>query len=165
MNIEIINASVDEKPQMKQMLEFYVYEFSVYEDLDIDENGYFGYSNFNRYWEEPDRFPFVVRSDGKLAGFVFVNKATYIPSNEWAIGEFFIMRKYRRRGIGKQAAFSIFDKYLGKWEVREIEANKEAHQFWIKVISEYTNGQYSEINANDDKWKGPIQSFDNKIKV
>jgi predicted acetyltransferase len=102
--------------------------------------------------------------DGKLAGFVMVNRKTYLTRSEWAISEFFIMRKYRRQGVGKDVAFSIFDQFHGKWEVHEIESNVPSQLFWRKVISEYTHGKYSETNLNDERSKGPIQCFDNKEK-
>jgi len=41
----------------------------------------------------------------------FLNCTKMMPwagfRNEWAIAEFFIMRKYRRQGIGKAAGFYI----------------------------------------------------------
>ncbi len=163
VKIEVSPASIDDKSLIRRMMELYQYDFSEFENSDLDSNGCFGYSYLDHYWKEKDRHPFIVRVDGKLAGFVLVNRHTYLPENEWAIAEFFIMRKYRRQGIGKAAAFCIFDLFRGKWEVQEIEANIPAQRFWRKVIAEYTGGRYREAGLNNDLWKGPVQYFDNGV--
>ena len=67
------------------------------------------------------------------------------------------MKKYRKEGIGKQAAFYLFDLFPGTWEVAELETNLPAQIFWRKVISEYTDNNYLEIRK--DNWHGPIQHF------
>jgi predicted acetyltransferase len=161
MKIEVSPASIDDKSLFQRMMELYQYDLSEFENNDLDSHACFGYSYLDHYWEEKDRHPFIVRVDGKLAGFVLVNKHTYLPGNEWSIAEFFIMRKYRRQGIGKAVAFYIFDQFRGKWEVQEMEANLPAQRCWRKVIAEYTGGHYLEANLNNELWKGPIQYFDN----
>jgi predicted acetyltransferase len=159
MNIEIRPASIDDKPLLQRMMELYQYDFSEFEGNDLDSHGCFGYCYLDLYWVEPDRHPFIVRVDGKLAGFVLVNRYTYMHGGDWTIAEFFIMRKYRRQGIGKRVAFAILDRSPGAWEVQQTETNLPAQAFWRKVISEYTNGNYEETYVRDERWRGPIRSF------
>lgn len=163
MQIEVSSATIDDKPLIRRMMELYQYDFSEFENSDLDSHGCFGYSYLDHYWKEKGRHPFIVRVDGKLAGFVLVNRHTYLPENEWSIAEFFIMRKYRGQGVGKVAAFYIFDLFRGKWEVQEMEANIPAQRFWRKVIAEYTGGLYQETHLKSDLWKGPAQYFDNGV--
>ncbi len=136
MNLEIVAESVEDKPLIQRMIELYQYDFSALENRDLDAHGYFGYSYLDHYWVEQGHYPFIVRVNGKLAGFVLVNQHTCLPGNEWSVAEFFILRRYRRQGIGKQVAGYIFDQFRGKWEVREIEANQDARHFWQGVIGE-----------------------------
>nr|WP_249168765.1 hypothetical protein [Alkaliphilus sp. B6464] len=35
------------------------------------------------------------------------------------ISDFFIMRNYRGKGVGKKVAFSIFDQFRGSWEIKQ----------------------------------------------
>jgi predicted acetyltransferase len=77
------------------------------------------------------------------------------------VAEFFVMRKYRRQGVGEQVATLIFDMFPGKWEIQETTKNLSAQAFWRKVIGRYTGGRFGEIFLNDDRWHGPVQSFDN----
>ena len=122
----------------------------------------FPYLKFlSNYWQEENRHPFFIKVDAKLAGFVLVNKHTYISDDANAISEFFVLKKYRRGGIGSNAAKQIFDMFPGKWEVTQTNQNKDAQESWKKVINEYTNGNYKEVVLDNEKWKGPVQIFSN----
>ncbi len=164
MKIEVTPATLDDKPLLQRLLEFYQYDFSEYDDTDLDTHGTYGYPWLDYYWREEGRYPFLVRVDGKLAGFVLVNRFTYLASSEWAIAEFFIMRKYRGQGVGKATAFFVFDKFQGVWEVHQLEKNIPSQHFWHKIISEYTHGQYTETFLEHESSRGPIQQFENRNK-
>jgi predicted acetyltransferase len=122
----------------------------------------YGYNYFDHYWTEKERYPFLVRVDGHYAGFALVNDDVLMPGNERSIAEFFVMRKYRRLGVGKRVAFNVFDRLPGKWEVRQGTENSSAIAFWRKIIDEYTGGIFQEILLAGDNWQGPAQSFDNR---
>ncbi|WP_316047604.1 GNAT family N-acetyltransferase [Planococcus glaciei] len=118
------------------------------------------------YWAVPGHFPFLIKVDGKLAGFALVREITSAElqtSSYYKICEFFILRKYRKEGIGKQAAWYLFDLYPGTWEVAELETNLPAQKFWRNVIAAYTNHHYSEIWKTD--WPGPIQRFTTALNL
>jgi predicted acetyltransferase len=70
------------------------------------------------------------------------------------MAEFFVMKKYRQRGVGRKIAYQLFDRFHGVWKIAQIEENMPAQAFWRKVISEYTNGNYEEIRELG--WNGPI---------
>ena len=163
MIIEVVPASIDDKPIVQRLMELYQYDFSEYEKSDVDSHGSFGYPFLDLYWLEPSRHPFLVRLDGKLAGFVLVNQNTYLPTSEWAISEFFIMRKYRKQGMGKAVAMQVFDRFRGIWEVHELDCNPDSIQFWRSVIASYTGRNYAEEQLDDASSRGPIQSFDNRL--
>jgi predicted acetyltransferase len=90
-------------------LELYAHDFSEFRNLDIGENGRFGYRFLPLYWSEPDRHPFLIRMDGKLVGLAFVKKWSEVSGNRavWDMAEFFIVRGCRRRGIGTQVAHEV----------------------------------------------------------
>lgn len=64
------------------------------------------------------------------------------------MSKFFVMRKYRRRGVGAQAARLLFDRFPGRWNVRELTANEPAQKFWRSVTGAYAS--YEEIVARDE---------------
>ena len=74
------------------------------------------------------------------------------------MAEFFVMSKYRRRGVGSEAARFAFDRFPGRWEVREMAANTPAQAFWRRVIGDYTGDNFTERRLDDGAWL--MQSFD-----
>ena len=150
MNILIELVKKEEKEILKNLLEKYGYEFSQYNNLDINNLGLYGYDYLDCYWYEKNRFPFFVKVNNKLAGFIMVNDYPELKRMplDYAISEFFILFKYRRNGIGKYCVKYILDKFKGKWQLKYHPKNEISKKFWIKTIDEYTSGKY-EIIEND----------------
>ncbi len=80
--------------------------------------------------------------------------------NPHCIAEFFVMKKYRQKGVGRAAAMKIFDMFHGGWEVSQWVNNLSAQNFWRKVISAYTNGKYDTFTAAEANEVG--FTFDNR---
>ena len=160
MNVQIHPAGLDEKGLLERLMELYLYDFSEFDGADVDEQAQYGYPYLERYWAETGRTPFLIRVDGILAGFVLVFEYTLLGIPGHMIAEFFVMRKYRRMGVGRLAAFAAFDRFPGHWEVSQIAENIPAQNFWRKVIAEYTRGNFREVMLDDEAWKGPVQVFE-----
>ena len=131
-------------------MELYQYDFSEFDGQDLDEHGCFGYGDLDYFWFEPTHAVFLVTVDEKLAGFVLIDDEVVVTGNERSVTEFFIMRKYRRQGVGKQVAIEVFRRLPAKWEVRVIEQNFAAQDFWRCVIAEYTQDKFQEKRLDDD---------------
>ena len=163
MDVEVVEATIEQKPALHRLMQLYLHDSSEFTGDDPNLEGVFPYRYFNEYWKEPDRFPFLIYCGSNLAGFVLVNSYTVVLEEGVgrSIAEFFVMRKYRRQGVGRRAAFHAFDRFPGLWEVREHHKNLAGQQFWREIIAEYTGGEFSETALDDDRWTGPIQTFDN----
>lgn len=59
-------------------------------------------------------------------------------SSDYSLAEFFIMFKFRRKGIGKTRVNKIFDLYHGKWQLKRHPKNISSVYFWNNIVSEYT---------------------------
>jgi predicted acetyltransferase len=167
MKMEIIPASHQEKGTLQNLMQLYLYDFSELAGEDVDDSGRFGYAYLDLYWTEPERHPFLIRVDGKLAGFALVRQASSLVEGAPSSGEtcmhmaeFFILRKYRRQGVGALAAWKLFDRFPGRWEVYEIAENAAAQDFWRKAIGEYTGENYREFILDQQEWRGPVQVFE-----
>jgi predicted acetyltransferase len=160
MNIEIQRATAREKSVLRNLMELCQHDYSEYDGADVDDHGRFEYKYLDHYWTEPERHPFLVRVAGKLAGFVLV-RAIPSPAGpaSHAIAEFFILRKYRRQGVGRRVAQQIFDMFPGPWSVYQHKGNQPAQAFWRRVIAEYTAGAYTEEQDTSHEWPGPHQHF------
>jgi predicted acetyltransferase len=149
MNITIELIKIEEKEILRNLLEKYLYEFSPYEETDVNNLGLYGYDYLDHYWVEQNRFPYFIKVENTLAGFVMVND--YPEKNiktDYTLSEYFIMYKYRRRGIGKYAAKCVFDKHKGRWQLKYHPKNIVSEKFWINTVNEYTNGKYEIIKDN-----------------
>ena len=156
--IELCPARIEDKPVLRHLLELYAYDFSEYDGADVDDHGLFGYHRLDHYWTEEGHYPFLIRVSGKWAGLALVRDVVYADGRQvHSIAEFFLMRKYRRQGVGQTIAHRLFDVFPGTWEVGQIAANLPAQAFWRAVIANYTGGRFEEVRRDD--WDGPMQEF------
>ncbi len=162
-DMEVVAATLEDRTVFRNLMHLYLYDFSEYTGDDVDENGFFEDEYLDRYWVEPARYPFLVKVEGHYAGFVMVRDMGAFEiegqgtERTYSIAEFFVMKKYRRRGIGKRLAFAIFDRFHGRWWVSQEMPNVPAQQFWRRVIGEYTGGSYTEFV--EPREKRPTQVF------
>lgn len=159
MIIEIKQAGLEQKPILEKLLSIYLPE--LYKVDDKVNEACTDYKYLDLYWIEPERIPYLIYADDKLAGFVLIND--YVVLNEdkgaKAIAEFFILSKFRKKELGMKVAFKIFDKFPGKWEIVARKENLVAEKFWDKVIRQYTKGKFSKIILDNDIHKGSVYSF------
>jgi len=156
-SVEVTRALVDEKLILRHLMQLYLYDFTEFEDFDVDDHGLYRYDYFDHYWTEENRHPYLVRVAGKMAGFALVKAKEHEGGAPYTdMAEFFIMRKYRGQGVGQAAAFALFDLYPGEWEVSQIATNLPAQTFWRKIIGRYTGGHFEEIVLEDGD---VVQSF------
>lgn len=172
MKIEITLAknSVD-KEIIRNLNEKYFYECSFYENMKVDDLGNFGYDYLDLYFTDDDRWAYILRVDGNVAGFAMVNKYFDDRQNlDYAMAEFFVLRYYQGRGVGRQFAHFLFNIHKGKWQAAMHCNNKKGIAFWNKIICEYTNGDYEfkENNPNvlyPDGTYGHIIYFNSEINA
>ncbi len=156
-HIEVLPATLEQKPIVANLLELYAHDFSEFHPVELGADGRFGYRDLSLYWLEPDRHPFLVNVGGKLAGFVLVRKGSKLSGNEtvWDMVEFFVVRGYRRRGVGTAIAREVWRRFPGPWEVRVMEANHSAHHFWEQAVTKFTGEAVypAHIEKNGERWR------------
>ena len=142
--IEVIRASVEEKPILANLLELYSHDFCEFLQLEIGPDGRFGYRELDLYWTDPNRFPFLLYVDNRLAGFALIKKLPRdgIDAAVWDMTEFFILRGYRGQGIGTAAAHQVWRRFPGHWDVRVMAANEPAYRFWHRAIERFAGGDF-----------------------
>ena len=154
-------ATWADKSVLRQLVELYQYDMSDFWPQDLNEHGEFGFVGVERYLRNPKLRAYFFLVDGKYAGFGMVDPDVSLPENEYWMGQFFVMKRYRRIGVGKQGARHIFEQHRGRWEIGQVPLNKPARSFWVKTIAEYTNGNFIQMELHDAHWDGYLQCFDN----
>jgi predicted acetyltransferase len=101
-------------------------------------------SVWESFWNKPGVcFPYLISADGKTAGFATVASRPHChPFVDFRMNDFFVVNKYRRMGVGKQAAYTIFDRHRGNWEVDW--SNPGADAFWHRIVGEYAGNNFRE---------------------
>jgi predicted acetyltransferase len=168
MDIKLVKVEVEDKEILKNLLEKYDYEFSQWDNRDVNKLGLYGYNYLDNYWTEDNRWAFFIKVDEKLGGFVMINSYQEAEETDYSMAEFFVMYKYRRNGVGKYAAIKTFDMFHGKWQLKRHPKNTASVYFWNKVIAEYTKGDYRLVEGYpnseyDDGTLGDMFFFDNSF--
>lgn len=173
--IEICPPDKADLAIVRNLALFYIYDMSEHAGFDFDYAGTFApAASLSNYWgikpeaaadQWPDHwhgYAHLLRSGGRPAGFALVKR---IGDGVFDMGEFFIARKYRRKGAGAEVAQAMFRRYPGRWEVREMLTNVAAQAFWRKTIGDFTGGDYQEARERFPAYRNNefiVQRFDSR---
>ena len=141
VNVYLSKVNENEKDILYRLLEYSLFEESLNDGNEMNNEAIFEYKYFENYFTDNDRDAFFIKEKGtnKLLGFVMINTYVQKYDNGHSIAEFMVIPKYRKNKIGKKIAFECFDMYKGNWEVSPSFGSESAYLFWKNVIDEYTN--------------------------
>jgi predicted acetyltransferase len=129
---------------LRNLFEHYCYDMSESFQVDTGADGRYSYDTASLWAKGCDAY--LAKVGDSIAGFAIIGSGA-----EWlgAIGthdvhEFFIMRKFRRCGLGQNMATFLWNEHPGEWLIRVLEANALAIAFWRTAISRYSLGSYRE---------------------
>jgi Predicted acetyltransferase len=150
-NVRLEKIEFQNKEMLENVYQFYLYDMSVYNNVDIDTMGLYDVDFLNMFWKEEGLTAFFIKIAKKIAGVILLQSGKWAPptSEDYYISEFFVLKKYRRNGVGKKALKELFCLYPGKYMLGQLPNNNPAINFWKSV--------YSEFNINY------IESFEDKI--
>lgn len=158
-SIDIRPLLPQEAPVLAALLQLYRYDFSEFRDDDVGADGRYVINQFQLYVSDAEHMSYLVRVDGELAGFAILRRCDAVDGRGPVtdVAQFFVLRRYRRRGIGEEVATQLFDRYAGVWQVGERPNNFVAQTFWRAIIGRYTGGEFEELPG--DEVIGPTQFF------
>lgn len=159
-SVAIRRAGPPDEPVAERLLQLYEYDASDTYGADLEADGRYHVMDLARLWR-PDYEVYLLTVDGHLAGFACVARhVSYLDdAPTWLMDEFFVLRKYRRRGVGGHVARALFDGHPGRWELGQLEGSTAAQAFWRATLGRYTSGTYHEVRLATARWRGPLQSF------
>ncbi len=160
--VEVAVAATDERETLANLMQLYVHDFSeISPDMlmgELNEDGRFPDYPLAPYWSDPTRVPLLLRLEGRLAGFALLNRVGHTEAPlDWNMAEFFVVRRYRRGGVGIAAARAIFALYPGRWEVAVARRNTVAASFWRRTTADYAD--LAEQDLDTRHWNGPLLRF------
>ncbi len=148
---------------LANLLELYSHDMSEIFAVEVGADGRFGYSKLPLYFSQPEqRFPFLIRRDGEVAGFALAMRGSPASDDPQSldVAEFFVLRRLRRFGVGREAARLLWDRIRGTWFVRVSIGNRAGIPFWESVIDEYSAGAYSQREQPGGEHPWRVFSFE-----
>jgi predicted acetyltransferase len=169
MSVLVTKASPSQAPIFQNLLQLYTHDFSEFwagtSKGDLEADGRFAAYPLQDYWTNHKWSASLIWSDQMLAGFALVNDRAHSSEPvDYNMAEFFILRKHRGHGVGRQAADTIFSARPGAWEVAIARKNVPALSFWRRTIGGTAKvNAVREVDVNNEHWNGPILRFEWKI--
>ncbi len=149
-------------PMLSNLLELYIHDLSEIFPVTLGPDGRFGYEKLPLYWAEPAvHHAFLIKHGRHVAGFAFATRGSPASDDpeDLDVAEFFVLRGYRRSGVGRQAAVALWDSLPGHWVVRVSEANLAGLAFWGEVIRSYTSDDFAESSRSGDSQRWRVFRF------
>lgn len=164
-SVQVRRIGREQQETVENLLNLYLYDIAEFANdgwRDVGADGRYGHGALDQYVAGSEAAAFLVTVDGELAGFALVDTQVVLaqPAGTHSIAEFFVMRKYRRLGVGRSAAGALFDRFGGPWEVAQDDGNPGAQRFWRAVVEGYAGSGFSVEVVDDERWHGPVLSFE-----
>ena len=149
--IALLPTTADQAPLIRNLYQFYSYESSDWEQEDVEVDGrfYIHDEHLHRYWQDDGWGAYLVLADGFIAGFVLVERSELPGIDALELADLFILKKYRRQGLGRAVAQQILGNHPHNWLLRCYRQDHLAMAFCSAVLADLPRPvQY--ISLDDD---------------
>jgi len=138
MNISLKKGTKENLKIAKNLVHYYIYDLGVPMGWDPRTDGvYDGCDEMAENWNNEKYHSYLIYNGDIPIGFAVV-KELIKTKIVYEIEEFFVLRRYRKKNVGKKVAFELFDSFQGNWQVRVLKQNTPAISFWSRIINIYT---------------------------
>lgn len=170
--LEVVPANAEDHSIMLNLARFYAYEISEFvphkKNWEQSQDGLHDLGiDFEKYWEKENCFPFLVRYQGEWVGFMIVDKEGSNSETDFNMAQFFVLRRFKSKGIGRYMAYYCFNHFQGEWEITVMPGNEGAYRFWRTILKQYTNNNLEESTlhfSNKNNMKKNIFRFKSGVK-
>jgi predicted acetyltransferase len=145
-------VGVECRALIEGLYQFHRYDLSEFNRQDIGDDGRFAHIDLDPYFEDGAYGVFVFEEGASITGFALVNFESHTIDDEWVrnLDDFFVLRKYRRQGVGTRVAIELFRRFPGRWQVNKKTTNLAAMAFWSKVIPKCAEREILETVVHED---------------
>src|SRR5689334_8845499 len=92
--VSLREAQREDRDRLGRLLSEYLFEFDGRTEP---------YRYFDAYWEEPDRLPLLIETDGAVCGLCLIRRG----DSGWRIAEFYVRPSRRGGGVGRAAVDAL----------------------------------------------------------
>lgn len=126
-------AGRDEWPVVERLWQLYQHDLSEFRHSAPDADGLFTTGRLPAYVEGGERVAYLARVGDVPCGFALVRG---LGREQRLMGEFFVTRSTRGRGIAAAFARSVLARHPGPWAVPFQNENPRAAAFWRRLAAE-----------------------------
>lgn len=137
---------------LARLSQLYRHDLNQFSGQDIGPDAAFDDSDLVQYLDNAQYRAHLFCVDEQLAGFGLVNLNSHSIEDESVrnLDDFFILRKWRRQGVGFESARLLLSDHPGLWQVNKRTYNRAAMAFWDRVIHSVSVGDVREHIAMGD---------------
>ncbi|NNA89185.1 GNAT family N-acetyltransferase [Pseudomonas gessardii] len=134
--VELIQTGPEQAELIRNLYQFYAYESSDWEQEDVELDGrfYIHEEHLARYWQDPQWSANLLLVDGYIAGFLLIERSELAGVNALELADLFILKRYRRKGIGRALATQVLSSGEADWLVRFYDQDEVSQAFWRSVL-------------------------------
>jgi predicted acetyltransferase len=134
--VELIATGPEHATLIANLYQFYAYESSDWEQEDVEVDGrfYIHEEHLARYWEDPQWSANLLLVDGFIAGFLLIEGSELPGIDALELADLFILKRYRRKGIGRAIAPQVLSSGDANWLVRFYDQDEVSQAFWRTVL-------------------------------
>lgn len=153
--LRVIAAQEADRQTVANLIQLYLYDMTDEGVWPVGADGLYEYDFLERFW----RYPYLLHVDGELAGFALVVDECPLTGEKpcWFMAEFFVLRGYRRNGIGRRAVAELLGRHPGRWHVAVMGSHPKADAFWDQVLRAQEGLVVSMLVFEGDVWR--LRSF------
>ncbi|MFZ1879348.1 MAG: GNAT family N-acetyltransferase [Gaiellaceae bacterium] len=135
---ELTDADV---PVVEHLWQLYSHDMSEVRGTLPNDEGLYKAGRLPGYLEDDGTAGYLISYDGAPAGFAFV---TGLDTDLRHMGDFFVVRAVRRKGVGYRVARGLLDRHPGSWEIGFQGSNSGAPEFWRRLASDAVGDDWVE---------------------
>ncbi|MCK3831235.1 GNAT family N-acetyltransferase [Pseudomonas fluorescens] len=134
--VELIQTGPEDAELIRNLYQYYAYESSDWEQEDVEADGrfYIHDEHLARYWQDPQWSANLLLVDGYIAGFLLIEGSELPGIDALELADLFILKRYRRKGIGRAIASQVLCSGAANWLVRFYDQDEVSQAFWRTVL-------------------------------
>ena len=146
LSLHDARTSAADREWLTNVYPFYLHDLSEFDAhyYILNDRGVWEPDHLPGWLQDDTDHPLIIRQSEARVGFALVNEAPSVevmPGLRFRLAEFFILKRYRRTGIGLRAAHALFDRFRGRWQLSILARNAPAIGFWRTVLCDRSSLQ------------------------
>lgn len=149
--MELYLVPESEKKMLAKVVNDYLKVHCEHQEVRIGPETIDDYVYYPEYWKEKGRYPYFIKNEGSVVGFVLVRTVFENQDHFYQVSDFYIKPEFEDLGYGTSAVKLLWSAYPGRWELQVHFQNQRAKFFWVNCIRKFALGdsQVSELVYED----------------